>query len=419
MGTSTAGGVPIRLVRRDGDLINLNCTDFTFGVQRSVPAIPVPAFGERIGADMNVVSVDIRLNCVLTDDDCSGAAQFPKKAASAFLDFSATSVFEATDDEDASDAWMLDDGSTGSGVTIANLNGKSFSIRTTHQVTQSIAPITVLFDTSVLPAASSAATTILTVGLSAVADSGSALATALHTAFTAHAGAFVPDVTSTGGTSFTDAFTVGTPTTGKNTDFGNCRIDLTQRETGANGNSSTPKFWTDEDNNRLPSPSFSSFAKGTNTHSCKSAGDKMQDLIASVSNTNIGGAIGGAFNLSGKTKDRMTDMDIGLTFRGAADDYIVGLQLPYNSLLHADTDPGTSLPLGYGTRNFLIVTGITNPDDQNAVGNTNTASVVFDSRDIKTGIRGTVTQCNFSYAGAETVYSAELTFQPIDLIVGL
>ena len=415
MGTSTAGGVPIRLVRRDGDLINLNCTDFTLGVQRSVPAIPVPALGERIGADMNVVSVDIRLNCILTDDDCSGTAQAPR-AAGGNIDFSTVSVFEATGDEDASDAFMLDDGGS---ITIANLNGKSFSIRTTHQVTQSIAPITVLFDTSVLPAASSAATTILTVGLSGVADSGSALATALHTAFTAHAGAFVPDVTSTGGTSFTDAFTVGAPTTGKNTGFGNCRIDLTQRETGANGNSSTPKFWTDADNESLALPSFQTFASGSNTHSCKSAGDKMQDLIASVSNTNIGGAIGGAFNLSGKTKDRMTDMDIGLTFRGAADDYIVGLQLPYNSLLHADTDPGTSLPLGYGTRNFLIVTGITNPDDQNAVGNTNTASVVFDSRDIKTGIRGTITQCNFSYAGAETVYSAELTFQPIDLIVGL
>ena len=100
--------------------------------------------------------------------------------------------------------------------------------------------------------------------------------------------------------------------------------------------------------------------------------------------------------------------DISLNLRGSADDYIVGLQIPYNSLLHAPVD-ASLLPNGYGTRNFMIVTGLTSPDAQNAQGNANPASVKFDSRDSTTGIRGTVTQCNFTYNASETTYAAEIT----------
>ena len=415
MGTSMSGGLPIRLVQRNGDLINLQCTDYSFSVQRGVTAIPVPALGERIGADMNLVTVDMNFNCVLTDDDCSGTAKAPR-AAGATIDFSTVAVFEATGDEDATDAFMDDDGGS---VTCAQLNGKTFSIKTTHQVTDSLAPITVKFDTSIAPAASNAGTTILTVGLNGVADTGAALATALHTAFTAHVGTFVPAVTAAGGNTFSSAFTVNAATTGKNTGFGNCSITFTQKEAGLNGNSGTPSFWTDEDNDSLDIPAHQTMSGGSSTHSCKSAGDKMQDLIANVANTNVGGALGSAFNvLGGKTDKGGFDVDLQMDLRGAGDDYIVGIQIPYNSLLHADV--GTDLlPTGYGTRNFLLVTGITSPDSQNAAGNVNPASTTFDSRDMLTGIRGTVTSCNFKYDAGNTVYSAEIAFQPIDLIVGL
>ena len=416
MGTSTSGGLPIRLVQRNGDLIQLHCTDYNFAVQRAVPAIPVPALAERIGADLNLVNVDMRLNCILTDDDCGGTAKAPS-AAGAALDFSAAAAFEAIDDEDPSDAFMLDDEGP---VTIASLNNKSFTIRTTHQVTQGLAPITVLFYDSGGPTNHTAAGTTLQVDLFGVADSGSALAAAVHLAFVGHGGAFVPDITSTpGSTAFSNGFTIGALTVGKNEGFGDCLISLTQREAGLNGNSGTPFFWTDEDEEQVIPPSLQTFGGGTSTHSCKSAGDKMQDLIANVANSNVGGALGNAFNVFGGKTDRSGWEDkISVNLRGAQDDYIIGLQIPYNSLLHADT--GTDLlPLGYGTRNFILVTGITSPDSQNAAGNVNPASVVFDSRDMLTGIRGTVTQCNFSYNASETTYAAELSFQPIDLIVGL
>ena len=414
MGTSTSGGLPIRLVQRNGDLIYLHCTDYTFGMNRAVPAIPVPVLGERIGADLNLVMADIRLNCVLTDDDCSGTAQ-AASAASGYIDFSTLGAFTDTGNEDAVDTLMATDGGE---VTIASLNGKSFSMRTTHQATTGASAITVLFDTSAAPAASSAATNILTAGLNGVADTGAALAAALGVAFAGHGGAFSPAITAAGGTSFASAFTVAAPTTGANEGLGNCKIVLTQTEIGGSGNSATPFFWTDADTTQTHTPSVQTFSNGTNTHSCRSAADKMQDLIANVANSNVGGAVGGAFNIMGGVADRGGwDSDISLNLRGSADDYIVGLQIPYNSLLHAPVD-ASLLPNGYGTRNFMIVTGLTSPDAQNALGNANPASVKFDSRDPTTGIRGTVTQCNFTYNASETTYAAEITFQPIDKIFG-
>ena len=423
MGTSTSGGLPIRLVRRDGDPLYLHCTDYTFGLNRAVPAIPVPVLGERIGADLNLVMADIRLNCILTDDDCSGTTQ-AASAASGYIDFSTLGAFTATGEEDAVDTLMSGDAGE---VTIADLNGKSFSIRTTHQANTGAAAIKVEFDTSILPVNSVAATNVLTAGLNGVASTGAALATALEAAFTGHGGAFAPAITSTGGTSFGSAFTVvqNGADSGPPEDFcfnphlGNCRIILTQAEIGAAGNSATPFFWTDDAEEHPASPEVQTFGNGTNTHSCRSAADKMQDLIANVANSNVGGGgVGSAFNIMGGKTDRGGwDSDVSLNLRGSADDYIVGLQIPYNSLLHAPVD-ASLLPNGYGTRNFMIVTGLTSPDAQNALGNANPASVKFDSRDSSTGIRGTVTQCNFTYNASETTYAAEITFQPIDKIFG-
>tara|TARA_R100000008_G_scaffold55685_1_gene34194 strand:- start:455 stop:1708 length:1254 start_codon:yes stop_codon:yes gene_type:complete len=417
MGTSTSGGLPIRLVRRDGDLIYLHCTDYNFSINRSVPAIPIPALGERIGADLNLVMVDIRLNCILTDDDCL-AAGMSASSSSATIDFSARDNFEETGNERAIDTLMSDDGGE---VTIANLNGKSFTVKTKHQENTGVAPITVLFDTSVAPAASSAATNILTAGLNGVANTGAALATALNTAFTAHGGAFSPAITSTGGTSFGSGFTVAAPTTGANSNLGNCLIKLTQTEIGVQGDSGTPFFWTDADTAQTQKPRIEAFSGGSDSHSCRSAADKMQDLIGSIGNSLVNGEVGSAFNFTGSSADKgdWHDTDFKqLTKAGTSNDYIVGLQIPYNSLLHAPTD-ASLLPNGYGTRNFLLVTGLTTYDMQNALGNTNPASVVFDSQALNTGIRGTITQCNFSYSGSETTYSAELTFQPIDQIFGM
>ena len=183
-------------------------------------------------------------------------------------DFSTLGAFTDTGNEDAVDTLMATDGGE---VTIANLNGKSFSIRTTHQANTGASAITVLFDT--ITGAHSAATNILTVGLSAAADTGASIAAILAAAFAGHGGAFSPAITAAGGTSFSSAFTVvlNGADSGPKEDFcanpklGNCKIVLTQAEIGASGNSATPFFWTDDAEEHPASPSVQTFSNGTNT----------------------------------------------------------------------------------------------------------------------------------------------------------
>ena len=100
-------------------------------------------------------------------------------------------------------------------------------------------------------------------------------------------------------------------------------------------------------------------------------------------------------------------------------DYIVGLQLPYNSFSGSVVgDTAVSTPQSYTGKNFIYATGIGNKS-KDAASNTQDSSAKFDPRSKYTGIRGTVTSLEFKYNAGDTTYDATLTFQPLDLIAGV
>ena len=72
-----------------------------------------------------------------------------------------------------------------------------------------------------------------------------------------------------------------------------------------------------------------------------------------------------------------------------------------------------SVPQGYSARNFFYGTGIMNTA-KGANDNTLVASTEFDVKNRFTGIRGTVLAVDIDYQAGETVYSATITFQPLD-----
>ena len=78
----------VRLVRNDGELLELDCMSYSLNITRSVPVLPVPVFGERYSVDLNMVTADYKLTVMLADDDCASSS-FEKKAAVASIDFSA------------------------------------------------------------------------------------------------------------------------------------------------------------------------------------------------------------------------------------------------------------------------------------------------------------------------------------------
>ena len=72
----------------------------------------------------------------------------------------------------------------------------------------------------------------------------------------------------------------------------------------------------------------------------------------------------------------------------------------------------------YAVRNFLVPTGRRKQiADKMSDGNSNPASVEFDTGDNMTGIQGTVNSFTAVYDAGEQVYGFKLTFVPIDIIM--
>lgn len=391
----------VRLIRKDGGLLYLDATSFSISVSRSIPVIPIPVLAERMGIDTNSVQTDIQLDVVLRDDDC-GSTQFQSKAAKASIDFGAN----ATSTDGVTSQWF-----GGSVASASALNGKSFDISSLF-ISQSRVrkPIRVTFDSSTASHTSTGLSNEpkTTVGISGV-TTPAGLASAVKTALEA-ANYSPTQVATDGGTQFTDIFTISAGE-GKITTLGNSKLTFTQVELGGNGNNDSPIFWTDADANETVKPLHEFFRGGT-AHNCRSAGDKLQDLIGYVGNASLMGAVG-------STLSDTIEIDAGL----AADvgdfgnDYIVGLQLPYNSLIQKTAVNADEQH--YVTRNLLIISGLTSVDEQSSVGNNFPSGVAFDVTDKFTGIRGTVVGMNMGYDAGNNIYEGSITFQPLDLITGL
>ena len=398
----------IRLVRKDGGLLTLDATSFSLNITRSVPVIPIPVLAERMGIDTNTVATDIQIDVILVDDDCA-ATEFQSRPASCTIDFGAG----ADTTGGVTQEWF------GNTVELADLHNKSFNISSLYQSSSRIIPpIRVLFNTGSSSHSSSGggSNPTTTVGIQGVTNAAS-LAGAIKTAL--DASNYSPtQVATSGATTFASIFT--TSVSAGKLATGNSKLTIAQVELGGNGNNSTPIFWTDDDNEDLPKPFHTSF-KGGSAHNCKSAGDKLQDLIAYVGNASLMGAVGSVFDLFGsEAGGEGGGFDLSGTYNMSGSlgtDYIVGLQLPYNSLVQKTAVDAVSD--GYVTRNLLVITGFNSAESQSSGGNTLPSGVTFDVRDKFTGIRGTVVGMNMSYDAGNNIYEGTITFQPLDFMVGL
>lgn len=394
----------VRLVRNDGELLELDCMSYSLNITRSVPVLPVPVFGERYSVDLNMVTADYKLTVMLADDDCASSS-FEKKAAVASIDFSARK-------EDSSGSHgVLMSGDGAGGIDADDLNNLYFEIETAYTgTTTSLKPIRILFNSSTASHSKTNNPPITSVGIQGI-TTGAALATAIKTALEGAAGQYTDQLTTDGGTNFTDAFTI-TAGTGINSSLGNAKLTFTAKETGFAGNNETPSFSTSF---ASKTPFFEVFAGGLDK-SCKSAGDKLQDLIGYVGNATLGvGAVGRALGGPSDPDDpnSLIESNFTLATKQSAD-YIIGLQLPYNSLITS-----SSANDDYVERNMMIMTGRTNAYEQGSEANTLSVSSVFDPTNPKTGITGTVVAMSFSYNAGENVYEGDLTFMPIDFMTGI
>ena len=314
---------PIRLIQRNGKTINLDATKFGMSIGRGVAGIPVPILGERFGADLNIVSVKLNMDGIIRDDDCESTDVKPTQSAS-FIDFSRPNVRSNTG---AGETWLTEDGGT---VAIADIVNKPFYLRSTYQQslgdgsritfkfvntgagnTYSGGVVSIDLDLSTNNYA-----TIIAAGATSRA---SWLAGLLNTTLGNTANNIGIVITSSAHTSpssqrlghaFTSALEAGMIAS-----LGNCRVGITQQEKGKNGDSSTPTFWSiisdtsgEENQLTIQPPAFQTFRGGAN-NTCRSAGDKIQDLIANTANSNIMGAVGEMFQLGTNDENKSLELD--------------------------------------------------------------------------------------------------------------
>ena len=391
----------VRLIRNDGGKLTLDSTGYSINVTRSVPVMPVPVLAERYAVDINMVSADITLDVILADDDCSGES-FAKIAATASIDFG------VKQDNSGGDHPFLLTGDGGD-LTAADLNNLYFEIETFYtSETPARKPVRIKFNSGTSSHSKTSNPPVTTVGIQGI-TTGAALASAIKTALEGAAGQYTDQLTTAGGTNFTDAITMSVGT-GYKSAAGNAKLTFTMVEKGFGGNNATPLFSKDFGSK---TPLHLTFSGGSDK-SCRSAGDKLQDLIAFVGNASLAGvsgrALGGAADPDDPKQLISADVSIG---RAQTKDYIVGLQLPYNSIVTS-----TAANDDYVERNLTIITGRSSADAQGSEANTLSVSTLFDATNPYTGISGTVTSMSFNYRAGENIYEGRLTFMPIDFMVG-
>jgi len=439
-------GVPIRLVQKNGGLIPLYATTFTMGVTREVGSNPVLGMnGLRVGVDMNITHHSLIIDLLFTDDtEYTTAQSFSSLPDVVEARKSAATIF-------FDDVHIVDDGGNLTGgraypVTphhtfLSDILGNTteniqFQIQTQDRKaglltgTNGVIVIEMNHDSSrttpfVQKYASEPASYVVSYNMSTYANITEGLVAVFGSGVSN--GIFTDDTLVSGGDSGDipfDAF-VATQISGKG--INNAGVKLESKQTGSAINGMEFNFTA---LNKYQ-PRTSSFNGGQERNSTfrgdKSAGDKVQDLLGLLNNSYSGTFLSGlATTLFGGFEPFIDWLrGIGADIMGwfteeeqcmvpqpeFDDDFVVGIQIPYSSLLHST--PSIPNPV----RNFFLTNGSIHPLRKGALVNTYDATNDFHptaSGAEKCGIEGVLADFDVTYNASENIYEGKLKFLPVE-----
>ena len=185
-----------------------------------------------------------------------------------------------------------------------------------------------------------------------------------------------------------------TLTTSPNSSEPNTAVTITQTVAGKDGNSGTPKF--NDFKFGTYTPNFTTFSGGADQGGIfhgMSAGDKVMSLYGTLNNSKN--------NKGLQKKDKFGD-------------YIIGIQIPFNSSIKAT---GSNK---YEPVNFFMPTGRFETLDSKSVNDAVSASTKPDEPDSnndRSFIKGGITKATFVQVGGEPVYSFNIQFIPASYII--
>ena len=399
-------GTPIRLILDDDKktAIELSAISIAMSVDRGTGGSAIPfSGGRRFGIDLNMVSSTIIIDGIFTDDD-DNPRVISSVAATAVIDFNVQSrhgIIKGPSNADDEDY-------------IKDIIGKTLHLQVKAGTEYQVAFTEASSGTVGTGATSGArtATVLVKNTTSQTVATSAQLATGLVQAIATFDSSSSP-------------FSAAASESDWGSTYGNSKVTITQNTAGVMTHKRNLYF--DRTNHYTPhNRSFSGGVDGTVT-STKSAGDKVQDLYGIVHNTSRGGIVrtlAGAAAAAAVLASGGTALAAGIVAGGAAgaalgvqdlftigDDYPIGLQIPYNSTIQAADGEK------YTVRNFLIRTGFKTKKQKTSDGNTQSAGVKFDTLDNSTGIQGTISKFDVGYDAGESVYTFQMIFAPIDIII--
>ncbi|MEO1944118.1 MAG: hypothetical protein CXT67_00565 [Methanobacteriota archaeon] len=374
-----AAGIPIRLVQENHNTIELDATSMTLSTSRKVGGSALPLTGSRrIGMDLNVNKAMINIQGIIADDRegtlataHTASINFGRKIEG--QQFTMASNLEALLNQE--------------------LRLQTLSTATSNQEK------TITF------------TNTASAGATAYSSNGGAGSTPTVLVNTSDATsvqlatAVVNYINNQLSSDFTATLVEGTNYESKSI---NCVVNIVMVAKGSVTamRRTTPKFKQIENpvNAVIFEPPRVSPRFGGGTDSVKkSAGDKAMDLYGIINNS------------TRRTFRSANPIDLYGTRRlpDHVKDYIIGIQIPYNSSIKATGGEQ------YVARNFFMPTGFYYGKEKTSEGNDHPASVTFDPSEETTGIQGSVQKFDITYDAGESVYNFNMIFAPIDnLIIG-
>mgnify|MGYP003125803018 FL=1 len=414
----------IQLIRRDGKIIELDAETITFGFQRYTTSDPIPVLATRAAIDLNQTGISITVNGVIADDDSDVAGI----GSSMSLDLSVGAGA-------IGGSWYASGSYASWSDVKTDLDGVEIVFRSAGQVSAGLGENITIQLKNGSGSSTVATKSIIVVNISSTTHT-QGLSDAINTALSS------ANVHLSGGsTAFTNLFTVTQldgqmnrvsyfDQVGSVGNYAREQIQLTNKTTGSNGDvrvtvqkavgsTGSGQTWTKKFR-------VTNFTNGSDSARL-TRGDKLQDLINSISNASAGGALVSPQVLTGSlldVPDAVASVDASQFLRidqqPAVKKYIVGIRIPYESVA-SSTDGNPVL------RQFLIPAG----PGTDFSSKTNTES--FDPVDVVNGVSerpnpflrqgiaipAIIQNFDPSYNAGDSVWTYQLTMAAVEQLVGI
>ena len=409
-----AAGTPIRLIHENGDFTELDATSITLETVRKANSSSIPfGGGGRYNFDLNLQNAEIMIDGIFTDDSITfDNGVMSKGAINCYYRPSWLLGIHNTWIHTSNMNRLLGSAISDSNLTSAILSNTAN--RSFFTLTDILGNKKYIVLVRVADNASLAFATVATI-TNNIADLGTKKIIKIVTNGGAsdeiRAQSLATAIKSIIDSEYSSQFTAEL----KDDDRGfainrtNVIVEITHTTAGANGNGNTPNFTPRTGRTTsIEKPDISNFRGGEDSKK-KSAGDKVQDFYGIINNSRrTGGLRGRDFTIKNFRWYRSNGENDGFIRTPVnSGDYIVGVQIPFNSMINAGN--GT-----YVARNFHMPTGRNkSPKDKGAEG-AMVAGTKFSETDKSTGIQGFVKKFSVDYDAGETVYKFKMVFLPVD-----